>query len=145
MKKNNKTVPTAANKQTKQTNAKGKAPVDNKSKLTPAQLKKKKEDVQKLKEYINDSGLELAFQIIFSELINQQISPNDFFTFTARRLKEIGKEVEGMKTKDIIIEKRPKPKKEPENEEENEEGEGEGEGEEGDEVFMTEQDKKKKK
>jgi hypothetical protein len=59
-------------------------------------------DYQRLEEYLNESGLSLAFNIIFAELISKQILPENFFTYTAMRLTQIGKEIEGLKTKEAI-------------------------------------------
>ena len=55
-----------------------------------------------MEEYVNESGLSLAFNIIFAELISKQILPENFFTYTSMRLKQIGKEIEGLKTKEEI-------------------------------------------
>ena len=60
-------------------------------------------DYQRLEEYLNESGLSLAFNIIFAELISKQILPENFFTYTAMRLTQIGKEIEGLKTKETIF------------------------------------------
>ena len=59
----------------------------------------KDEQYKKLEAYINESGLTLAFNIIFAELISKQILPENFFSYTSMRLKQIGKEIEGMQTK----------------------------------------------
>ena len=69
--------------------------VDNKA-------KQKEKDYQRLEEYLNESGLSLAFNIIFAELISKQILPENFFTYTSMRLTQIGKEIEGLKTKEAI-------------------------------------------
>ena len=69
--------------------------------------KEKEAQFQRLEEYVNESGLALAFNIIFAELISKQILPENFFTYTSMRLKQIGKEIEGLKTKEEInIEKK---------------------------------------
>ena len=62
----------------------------------------KEEQYKKLEEYVKESGLSLAFNIIFAELITKQILPENFFTYTSMRLKQIGKEIDGLKTKEII-------------------------------------------
>ena len=67
-----------------------------------AKSKEKEAQFQKLEEYVNESGLSLAFNIIFAELISKQILPENFFTYTSMRLKQIGKEIEGLKTKEEI-------------------------------------------
>ena len=64
--------------------------------------KEKEMQFKKLEEYVNESGLSLAFNIIFAELISKQIMPENFFTYTSMRLKQIGKEIEGLKTKEEI-------------------------------------------
>ena len=75
---------------------------DRKKKELEKQNKKqeqKDEQYKKLEAYINESGLTLAFNIIFAELISKQILPENFFSYTSMRLKQIGKEIEGMQTK----------------------------------------------
>ena len=67
-----------------------------------AKNKEKEAQFQKLEEYVNESGLAIAFNIIFAELISKQILPENFFTYTSMRLKQIGKEIEGLKTKEEI-------------------------------------------
>ena len=64
--------------------------------------KEKEAQFQKLEEYVNESGLSLAFNIIFAELISKQILPENYFTYTSMRLTQIGKEIEGLKTKEAI-------------------------------------------
>ena len=67
-----------------------------------AKIKEKERDYQRLEEYLNESGLSLAFNIIFAELISKQILPENYFTYTSMRLTQIGKEIEGLKTKEAI-------------------------------------------
>ena len=64
--------------------------------------KEKEKQYKKLEDYMNETGLALAFNIIFAELISKQILPENFFTYTSMRLIQIGKEIEGLKTKDSI-------------------------------------------
>ena len=73
------------------------------------EAKKQEKEIQfkKLEEYVNESGLSLAFNIIFAELISKQIMPENFFTYTSMRLKQIGKEIEGLKTKEEINNEEP--------------------------------------
>ena len=74
-----------------------------KKEITEAKNKQKEKDYQRLEEYLNESGLSLAFNIIFAELISKQILPENFFTYTSMRLTQIGKEIEGLKTKEAIF------------------------------------------
>ena len=67
-----------------------------------AKNQEKEVQFKKLEEYVNESGLSLAFNIIFAELISKQIMPENFFTYTSMRLKQIGKEIEGLKAKEEI-------------------------------------------
>ena len=69
-------------------------------------VKKKKNENEnpskKIENTIEESGLPMAFNVIFSELISKQIMPENFFTYTSLRLKEIGKEIEGLKVKEPL-------------------------------------------
>ena len=74
------------------------------------ELKKKKAEnerkVRGIENTIEECGLPMAFNVIFSELISKQIMPENFFTYTSLRLKEIGKEIEELKEKQpVYIEK----------------------------------------
>ena len=100
---------------------------------------KKDEQYKKLEAYISESGLTLAFNIIFAELISKQILPENFFTYTAMRLKQIGKEIEGMKTKIPIYVDKPKTD---ENGENHNKTEGDENKNDEDNVFMTAQKNK---
>ena len=96
MKKNNKSK--GNNKKTT------KKDIDKKRKeQMDAKKKKIENDYQRLEEYLNESGLSLAFNIIFAELISKQILPENYFTYTSMRLTQIGKEIEGLKTKESIF------------------------------------------
>ena len=64
------------------------------------QKKQEMEQHKNLENYIEEKGLPLAFNVIFSELISKQIMPENFFTYTSLRLREIGKEIEGLKIKE---------------------------------------------
>ena len=70
------------------------------------ELKKKKKEnekqYKKIENTIEESGLPMAFNVIFSELITKQILPENFFTYTSLRLKELGKEIEGLQVKDPL-------------------------------------------
>ena len=100
---------------------------------------KKDEQYKKLEAYISESGLTLAFNIIFAELISKQILPENFFTYTAMRLKQIGKEIEGMNTKIPIYVDKPKTD---ENGENHNKTEGDENKNDEDNVFMTAQKNK---
>ena len=85
---------------------------------TEVKVDKKQKDFERLEEYLNESGLYLAFNIIFAELISKQILRENYFTYTAMRLTQIGNEIEGLKTKEIIYVEEEKEDKVEENVEE---------------------------
>ena len=87
----------------KTTKTKTKDKEKNKKSQVDSKKQQKEKDYQRLEEYLNESGLSLAFNIIFAELISKQILPENFFTYTAMRLTQIGKEIEGLKTKESIF------------------------------------------
>ena len=109
----------------------------NKKKEIENKNKQKEKDYQRLEEYLNESGLSLAFNIIFAELISKQILPENFFTYTAMRLTQIGKEIEGLKTKESIYVDEEEQKVDIQNNEQPEEGVQFPQEENKEEVFMT--------
>ena len=120
---------------------KTKTATKDKEKIKKAQIesknKQKEKDYQRLEEYLNESGLSLAFNIIFAELISKQILPENFFTYTAMRLTQIGKEIEGLKTKESIYVDEEEQKMDNQNNEQPDEAAQFPEEENKEEVFMT--------
>ena len=113
-----------------------------------AKNKEKEEQYKKLEEYVNETGLSLAFNIIFAELISKQILPENFFTYTSMRLKQIGQEIDGLKTKEeIAVDKNEEGgEKNEENIEDNNENDKklfEANNKDEDDVLLTVQKKKK--
>ena len=43
--------------------------------------------------YLEETGLSLSFQIVFTEIIQKQISDDQVLAYTAMRLRQIGKEL----------------------------------------------------
>ena len=54
------------------------------------ELRKYQADV--VEKYINETGIGTAFQIIFSELLTKKVPVDDYYTYTASRLRQIGRE-----------------------------------------------------
>ena len=121
----------------KKTKASAKDKEKNKKAQAESKNKQKEKDYQRLEEYLNESGLSLAFNIIFAELISKQILPENFFTYTAMRLTQIGKEIEGLKTKESIYVDEEEQKVDIQNNEQTEEGVQFPQEENKEEVFMT--------
>ena len=57
---------------------------------------------KKIENLIEEAGIPTAFNLIFSELISKQIMPENFFRYTSLRLRELGKEIEGLKVKEPV-------------------------------------------
>ena len=57
---------------------------------------------KKIENLIEECGIPMAFNVIFSELITKQIMPENFFKYTSLRLKELGKEIQGLKVKEPV-------------------------------------------
>ena len=57
---------------------------------------------KRIENTIEESGIPMAFNVIFSELISKQILPENFFTYTSLRLKEIGKEIAKLHNKEPL-------------------------------------------
>ena len=113
-----------------------------------AKNKEMEEQYKNLEEYVNETGLSLAFNIIFAELISKQILPENFFTYTSMRLKQIGQEIDGLKTKEeIAVDKNEEGgEKNEENIEDNNENDKklfEANNKDEDDVLLTVQKKKK--
>ena len=51
------------------------------------QARKRQEQAVMFEKYIEESGLSLSFQIIFTELIQKQIPEDQVFAYTAMRLR----------------------------------------------------------
>ena len=54
------------------------------------ELRKYQADV--VEKYINETGIGTAFQIIFSELLSKKIPVDNYYNYTASRLRQIGRE-----------------------------------------------------
>jgi hypothetical protein len=49
--------------------------------------------LQLFEKYLEDSGISTAFQIIYTEILMKKIDSENVFTYTAMRLRQIGKEI----------------------------------------------------
>lgn len=59
----------------------------------PEEAKKKKEEkASEFRKYVEESGIQVAYNLILNQVISQKkLKPKDFFRFAAGRLKEMGK------------------------------------------------------
>jgi hypothetical protein len=60
---------------------------------TPEEIEKRKLQSHNFDEFVENSGLNLAFQLIFDEIISKQIQPELYFSYTAMRLRQLGTEI----------------------------------------------------
>ena len=77
--------------------------------------KNKKEIMEKIKirkfqadaveKYINETGIGTAFQIIFSELLSKNIQTDQYYEYTASRLRQFGREKTALSRKNEKNEK----------------------------------------
>ena len=58
--------------------------------------KKRQEQAVLFEEYVEQSGLKYSFQIIFTEIISNQIREDQVFAYTAMRLRQIGSELDNL-------------------------------------------------
>lgn len=69
----------------------------------PAELERRKKEeeveeqvnrqIQLFERYLEESGISMAFQIIFAEILMKKVDPANVFTYAAMRLRQIGQEV----------------------------------------------------
>ena len=59
----------------------------------------RKQQADLVDKYIHETGIGISFQIIFSELISKKIPVENYYTYTASRLRQIGREKEAMDRK----------------------------------------------
>ena len=65
----------------------------------PATTRQRQEQALMFEKYLDESGLCLSFQIIFTEIIQKQVPEDQVFPYTAMRLRQIGKELEQIDNK----------------------------------------------
>ena len=59
----------------------------------------RKQQADLVDKYIHETGIGTSFQIIFSELISKKIPVENYYSYTASRLRQIGKEKEALDRK----------------------------------------------
>ena len=57
--------------------------------------------LQMFEKYLEESGITMAFQLIFAEILTKKIEANNVFTYTAMRLRQIGKEIAHLLPKNL--------------------------------------------
>ena len=49
------------------------------------------------KKYLDQTGIAMAFQVIFAEILDKKIEESKLFSYTAMRLRQIGEDLEKIK------------------------------------------------
>lgn len=49
------------------------------------------------KKYLDQTGIAMAFQVIFAEILDKKIDETKLFSYTAMRLRQIGEDLEKIK------------------------------------------------
>lgn len=58
---------------------------------------KKKKQAEMFKKYLDQTGIAMAFQVIFAEILDKKIDESKLFAYTAMRLRQIGEDLEKIK------------------------------------------------
>ena len=58
---------------------------------------KKKRQAEMFKKYLEQTGIAMAFQVVFAEILDKKVEENKVFTYTAMRLRQIGEDLEKIK------------------------------------------------
>jgi len=64
-------------------------------------MRKRQEQAVLFEKYLEESGISLSFQIIFTEIIQKGIAEDQVYAYTAMRLRQIGKELEQIENKQV--------------------------------------------
>ena len=49
------------------------------------------------KKYLDQTGIAMAFQVIFAEILDKKVEEKKLFSYTAMRLRQIGEDLEKIK------------------------------------------------
>ena len=69
------------------------------NKVEVEKVKIKKTQAIAFENYIRETGISSAFQLIFTELLIKDMKEEDYFSYAASRLRQIGREVEDIRNK----------------------------------------------
>ena len=58
---------------------------------------KRKKQAQMFKKYLEQTGIAMAFQVVFAQILDKKIDESKVFSYTAMRLRQIGEDLEKIK------------------------------------------------
>lgn len=64
---------------------------------------KKKKQAEMFKKYLDQTGIAMAFQVIFAEILDKKIDESKLFAYTAMRLRQIGEDLEKIKIVSMAV------------------------------------------
>ncbi len=65
--------------------------------MIDSETAKKKKQAEMFKKYLEQTGIAMAFQVIFAEILDKKVDEQKVFTYTASRLRQIGEDLEKIK------------------------------------------------
>ncbi len=66
-----------------------------------AELERNNKAAEQLQKYLQSTGISLAFQLIFSEIVQKKIPSDKVFGYASHRLKQIGADLQELKAQKI--------------------------------------------
>lgn len=64
---------------------------------------RKKKQVEMFRKYLEQTGIAMAFQVIFAEILDKKVEEHKVFSYAAMRLRQIGEDLEKIKFVHIIL------------------------------------------
>lgn len=58
---------------------------------------RRKKQAEMFKKYLEQTGVAMAFQVIFAEILDKKLDEAKVFSYTAMRLRQIGEDLEKIK------------------------------------------------
>ncbi|EAR88186.2 hypothetical protein TTHERM_00016520 (macronuclear) [Tetrahymena thermophila SB210] len=65
----------------------------------PKELERRKNQAEMFKKYLDNTGISMAFQIIYAEILSKKINAENVFGYTAMRLRQIGNDLAAIQHK----------------------------------------------
>lgn len=57
------------------------------------EVTKKKKQAEMFKKYLEQTGIAMAFQVVFAQILDKKIEEAKVFSYTAMRLRQIGEDL----------------------------------------------------
>ena len=60
-------------------------------------MTKNQKQARMFKKYLDDTGIGMAFQVVFAEILDKKVDPQKVFSYTSLRLRQIGEDLNKLK------------------------------------------------